>query len=82
LTRRQFGPKGVEVTDIQTQYWTGASRRAIEQALVAAGKDLSHLRPEDLALLEDFREGTRRPAASLTGTRATASLSASPHRTA
>jgi sarcosine/dimethylglycine N-methyltransferase len=42
------------VTDIQTQYSTGASRQAIEQALVAAGKDLNHLRPEDLALLEDF----------------------------
>ena len=39
---------------IQTQYSTGASRQAIEQALVAAGKDLGHLRPEDLALLEDF----------------------------
>jgi sarcosine/dimethylglycine N-methyltransferase len=44
------------VTDIQieTQYSTGASRQAIEQALLAAGKDLDHLRPEDLALLEDF----------------------------
>ena len=44
------------MTDIQieTQYSTGASRRAIEQALLAAGKDLNHLRPEDLALLEDF----------------------------
>jgi sarcosine/dimethylglycine N-methyltransferase len=44
------------VTDIQidTQYSTGASRQAIEQALVAAGKDLGHLRPADLALLEDF----------------------------
>ena len=39
---------------IQAQYSTGASRQAIEQALVAAGKDLDHLRPEDLALLEDF----------------------------
>ncbi len=39
---------------IETQYSTGASRQAIEQALVAAGKDLDHLRPEDLALLEDF----------------------------
>jgi ubiquinone/menaquinone biosynthesis C-methylase UbiE len=39
---------------IETQYSTGASRRAIEQALAAAGKDLGHLRPEDLALLEDF----------------------------
>ena len=44
------------MTDIQieTQYSTGASRRAIEQALVAAGKDLNLIRPEDLALLEDF----------------------------
>jgi sarcosine/dimethylglycine N-methyltransferase len=44
------------VTDIQieAQYSTGASRQAIEQALVAAGKDLGHLRPADLALLEDF----------------------------
>jgi len=44
------------VTDIQidTQYSTGASRKAIEQALTAAGKDLDHLRPADLALLEDF----------------------------
>jgi sarcosine/dimethylglycine N-methyltransferase len=44
------------VTDIQiqTQYSTGVSRQAIEKALVAAGKDLGHLRPADLALLEDF----------------------------
>jgi sarcosine/dimethylglycine N-methyltransferase len=44
------------VTDIQiqTQYSTGASRQAIEQALVAAGKDLDNLRQADLALLEDF----------------------------
>ena len=56
LTRKQFVPKGVHMTEIhiETQYATGASRRAIEQALVAAGKDLGHLRPEDLALLEDF----------------------------
>jgi sarcosine/dimethylglycine N-methyltransferase len=54
LTRKQSGPKGVDVTDIQTQYSTGATRRAIEQALVAAGKDLDHLQPADLALLEDF----------------------------
>ena len=39
---------------IETQYSTGASRQGIEQALAAAGKDLGHLRPEDLALLEDF----------------------------
>jgi hypothetical protein len=39
LTCKHFGPKGVNVTDIQieTQYSTGASRQAIEQALVAAG---------------------------------------------
>ena len=44
------------MTDIQieAQYSTGASRQAIERALVAAGKDLGHLRPADLALLEDF----------------------------
>ena len=44
------------MTDIQieTQYSTGASRQAIEQALVAAGKDPGHLRQADLALLEDF----------------------------
>jgi sarcosine/dimethylglycine N-methyltransferase len=44
------------VTDIQieAQYSTGVSRQAIEQALVAAGKDLGHLQPADLALLEDF----------------------------
>ena len=39
---------------IETQYSTGASRPAIEQALAAAGKDLGRLQPEDLALLEDF----------------------------
>ena len=39
---------------IQAQYSTGASRQAIEQALVAAGKDPGHLRPADLALPEDF----------------------------
>jgi sarcosine/dimethylglycine N-methyltransferase len=39
---------------IQTQYSTGTSRQAIEQALIAAGKDPGYLRPEDLALLEDF----------------------------
>ncbi|MGO9510762.1 MAG: class I SAM-dependent methyltransferase [Mycobacterium sp.] len=39
---------------IQTQYSTGLSRHNIEQALVAAGKDLDHLAPADLGLLEDF----------------------------
>jgi ubiquinone/menaquinone biosynthesis C-methylase UbiE len=37
-----------------TQYSTGLSRRNIEQALRAAGKDLNDLRPADLGLLEDF----------------------------
>ena len=39
---------------IQTQYSTGLSRHNIEQALIAAGKDLDNLAPADLALLEDF----------------------------
>jgi sarcosine/dimethylglycine N-methyltransferase len=44
------------VTEIQikTQYSTGVSREGIEHALIAAGKDLGHLQPADLALLEDF----------------------------
>lgn len=50
---------------IETQYSTGASRQAIEQALVAAGKDLNHLRPEDLALLEDFHTMGRLATAQL-----------------
>ncbi|HWF27776.1 MAG TPA: methyltransferase domain-containing protein [Mycobacterium sp.] len=39
---------------IQNQYSTGLSRTNIERALIAAGKDLDHLAPADLALLEDF----------------------------
>jgi sarcosine/dimethylglycine N-methyltransferase len=39
---------------IPAQYSTGLSRRNIEQALIAAGKDLEHLQPADLGLLEDF----------------------------
>ena len=39
---------------LQNQYSTGLSQRNIEQALIAAGKDLDHLAPADLALLEDF----------------------------
>jgi sarcosine/dimethylglycine N-methyltransferase len=41
-------------TQIQAQYSTGLSRRNIERALIAAGKDLDHLSPDDLGLLEDF----------------------------
>ena len=52
---------------IETQYSTGASRQAIEQALVAAGKDLGHLRPADLALLEDFHTMGRIATAQLAG---------------
>ena len=55
------------MTDIQTQYSTGASRQAIEQALVAAGKDLDHLRLTDLALLEDFHTMGRIATAQLVG---------------
>jgi SAM-dependent methyltransferase len=39
---------------IQNQYSTGLSQRNIEQALMSAGKDLDHLEPADLGLLEDF----------------------------
>jgi sarcosine/dimethylglycine N-methyltransferase len=39
---------------IHAQYSTGLSRANIEQALIAAGKDLDHLQPADLGLLEDF----------------------------
>ena len=41
-------------TQIPVQYSTGLSQRNIEQALVAAGKNLDQLQPADLALLEDF----------------------------
>jgi SAM-dependent methyltransferase len=39
---------------IRGQYSSGLSRRNIEQALIAAGKDIDHLQPSDLALIEDF----------------------------
>jgi SAM-dependent methyltransferase len=39
---------------IANQYSTGLSQHNIEQALIAAGKDLDHLEPADLGLLEDF----------------------------
>jgi sarcosine/dimethylglycine N-methyltransferase len=41
-------------TQIHSQYSTGVSRHNIEQALIAAGKDLNHLLPADLWALEDF----------------------------
>jgi sarcosine/dimethylglycine N-methyltransferase len=39
---------------LPAQYSTGMSRRNIEEALIAAGKDLDHLQPGDLWLVEDF----------------------------
>ena len=39
---------------IDSQYATGLSRSNIERALVAAGKDLEHLQPADLDVVEDF----------------------------
>jgi sarcosine/dimethylglycine N-methyltransferase len=39
---------------VRDQYSTGLSRRNIEQALVAAGKNVDRVQPTDLALLEDF----------------------------
>ena len=39
---------------IDHQYATGLSRHNIERALVAAGKDLNHLQPADLGMVEDF----------------------------
>jgi sarcosine/dimethylglycine N-methyltransferase len=39
---------------IRAQYSTGLSHRNIEKALIAAGKDINHLQPADLALVEDF----------------------------
>jgi sarcosine/dimethylglycine N-methyltransferase len=41
-------------TLIPAQYSAGGTRRRIEDALVAAGKNLHSLQPADLALLEDF----------------------------
>lgn len=51
--------KGEKMTDLAIPYRTGRARTGIEQALVAAGKDLTDLRAEDLALLEDFHTGGR-----------------------
>lgn len=40
--------------NIPAQYSTGRSRDGIERALVAAGRDLDHLKPSDLGMVEDF----------------------------
>ncbi len=52
-------------TQIRTQYSTGLSRHNIERALVTAGKDLNHLTPADLGLLEDFHTMGRYATAQL-----------------
>jgi sarcosine/dimethylglycine N-methyltransferase len=44
----------MKTPQIDTQYSTGLSRHNIEQALVAAGKDLNRIQPADLGVLEDF----------------------------
>ena len=44
----------MKTLQIDSQYSTGLSRHNIKQALIAAGKDLNHLQPADLAELEDF----------------------------
>ncbi len=50
---------------IQNQYSTGLSRNNIERALISAGKDLDHLQPADLGLLEDFHTMGRYATAQL-----------------
>ena len=50
---------------LASQYSTGLSQRNIEQALIAAGKDLEHLVPADLGLLEDFHTMGRYATAQL-----------------
>ena len=50
---------------LASQYSTGLSQRNIERALIAAGKDLEHLVPADLGLLEDFHTMGRYATAQL-----------------
>ncbi len=54
-------------SEIDAQYSTGLSRRNIEQALIAAGKDLDHLQPADLGMLEDFHTMGRIATSQLAG---------------
>jgi sarcosine/dimethylglycine N-methyltransferase len=44
----------VTSTQVAAQYSTGLSRKSIERALIAAGKDPGNLTPADLGALEDF----------------------------
>ncbi|TCC01550.1 class I SAM-dependent methyltransferase [Kribbella soli] len=50
---------------LSTQYVTGTSRADIEQALIAAGKDVHALQAADLAMLEDYHTGGRIATAQL-----------------
>jgi sarcosine/dimethylglycine N-methyltransferase len=50
---------------VGTQYSTGLSQHNIERALIAAGKDLEHLAPADLGLVEDFHTMGRLATAAL-----------------
>jgi sarcosine/dimethylglycine N-methyltransferase len=50
---------------IVAQYSTGLSRRNIEHALASAGKDLDHLQPADLGMIEDFHTMGRLATAQL-----------------
>lgn len=51
-------------TQIPAQYSTGLSQSNIEQALIAAGKNLDQLQPADLALMEDFPPWVASPPAN------------------
>jgi SAM-dependent methyltransferase len=53
--------------DIGAQYATGLSRKSIEQALTAAGKDIEHLAPADLGALEEFHTMGRIATGQLAG---------------
>jgi SAM-dependent methyltransferase len=51
--------------DIASHYRHGALLQAIDQALIAAGKDPRHLSPEDLAPVDEFHIGGRAATAAL-----------------
>lgn len=49
----------MDTPQIDNQYTTGLSRYRIEQALMAAGKDVEDLQPADLGAFEDFHTSGR-----------------------
>jgi sarcosine/dimethylglycine N-methyltransferase len=51
---------------VDSWYTTGLSRPNIERALTAGGKDLSHLQPVDLDVVEDFHTSGRIATSQLT----------------